>query len=256
MSLEETLKTLALETAYALEGIDDPTLPIAEMGEMALEIEDNFRGIAIGVLLTKGNSDAFLHNLVRGSRIWKQFLDRCKTQGAIEDHNYCSGLFAPLLDAIAARDWELAMRLGELGPSEYREGHEHEDDYAYARALYGILTSATSKEQILALFARCEATGDSMGKARANVGNALVTRDQESFAAAFADLLQARTTEIVEAKARGQIESPPTVAQRQVFIEGVALLNLADRLGFTTDSDYPLCPSLARVPQTKPVNDD
>ena len=48
------------------------------------------------------------------------------------------------------------------------------------------------------------------------------------------------------------MEDPEIVAQRQVFVEGLAILRLAERRGLTTQAEYQYCPSLARVPMRTP----
>jgi hypothetical protein len=37
-----------------------------------------------------------------------------------------------------------------------------------------------------------------------------------------------------------------------VFVEGLAILRLADQAGFPTEPEYPGCPALARLPSTVP----
>jgi hypothetical protein len=46
------------------------------------------------------------------------------------------------------------------------------------------------------------------------------------------------------------------VAHRRVFIEGIALLNLAERLGIAVEADYPMCPSLSRIPVSSLLGPD
>ena len=42
------------------------------------------------------------------------------------------------------------------------------------------------------------------------------------------------------------------MAERQVYVEGLAMLRIADRLGLKTQGEYLYCPSLARVSMQKP----
>ena len=69
---------------------------------------------------------------------------------------------------------------------------------------------------------------------------------------AFADLLHARDLEIEAAKEAGQLEEPHVVALRRVFVEGLAILRLAERRGLRTEREYRYCPSLARTPMRTP----
>ena len=46
------------------------------------------------------------------------------------------------------------------------------------------------------------------------------------------------------------------VPRSEVFVEGLALLRLAERLGFELRDDYPMCPGIARLRPGKPFPDD
>jgi hypothetical protein len=48
------------------------------------------------------------------------------------------------------------------------------------------------------------------------------------------------------------VEDVHVFAQRHISIEGLALLRIADRRGIRTESDYLYCPSLARLPASRP----
>ena len=62
-----------------------------------------------------------------------------------------------------------------------------------------------------------------------------------------------RHTASVEAdKARNKIEEPVMMAERQVYVEGLAFLRITERLGLTLQAEYLYLPSLARVPMGAP----
>ncbi len=52
------------------------------------------------------------------------------------------------------------------------------------------------------------------------------------------------------------MEDPVVIAERQIYIEGLAILRIADKLGFVTQSEYRFCPSIARVAMVKPFPDE
>ena len=88
---------------------------------------------------------------------------------------------------------------------------------------------------------------------RLEVAKALVQRSQPDFDNAFEALLDARRKFILAAIQRAQIEDPVVLAERQVYIEGLALLRLAQRQGLQTMPHYLYCPSLARRPMRAPL---
>jgi len=105
---------------------------------------------------------------------------------------------------------------------------------------------------IPALLARLAEAGGGPDDPRVGVCKALIEADSEGFAQAFHALLLARQGEIDEGVARGEIEELAVVTQRHVYIEGLAMLRLAQARGIATESEYAFCPSLARQPMVEP----
>ena len=252
MPLEEALEPLALDTAFWLGAVDDPNTPIDQLGEVCLELEQKLSGLGIILLVSRGDSDAFLHNLIRAGRIWETFLTRCGIGGHTDDHNFCAGLVSPLVDAVAARDDALAGRIAAISPTQFRDGHESEDDFCYARAFISLFDGKARLDVLRPLLDRCAETGNSMSAARVEVLEAIGNRQPDAFEEAFEKLLGARRSEIAVDIARGQVAEPAVLAHRRVFVEGIALLNLAERFGIATQSDYLMCPSIARFPMVRP----
>lgn len=253
MSLADSLEPLTWDAADSLVESEEPDLPLEEVGELSLDLEHKISGIAIILLLTKADSDGFLHNLIRAAKIWERYLERGRAEaGGTDDHNFCAGIFAPVLDALAAREFTLATKLCELAPTEYRPGHEAETDYCYGRILCGLTTRRLPAAEVASLIDRCANTGDEMSVARVECCRPLLEHAEEAFEEAFAALVSARQREVSADRRRGQVESAPILAHRELFVEGIALLNLAERLGFVQAAEYPLCPSLARLPMSRP----
>ena len=63
--LAEYSESLAYETAFWLQGVDDPEFPLEELGRLSLEVSERFRALAIILLLSNGSVDLFCHNLIR-----------------------------------------------------------------------------------------------------------------------------------------------------------------------------------------------
>jgi len=252
MILEDYGEALAYEVAFAMQGLENPRYPVAHLGDLSLEVSRKLRALAIMVLLVKADVDLFHHNLIRSGLARERYLRRLRDEGIARDHHDASGRCAPLLDAIAAGDLALARRIVALSPSEWREGHEYEDDYCYAQLLGLLIAVAPSTGDVGALLGRFETYLDGEQDPRLEVCRALANGDADQFAVAFEALLSARDATTADDRERSQLEEPEVVADREVYIEGLALLRLAEARGLATDPDYRYCPSLARVPMTEP----
>lgn len=98
------------------------------------------------------------------------------------------------------------------------------------------------------LLARLESSVQGRVSARLAVASAFHRREPADFAPAFEQLLQERTLEIHERVEACEMEDPVVISERRVFVEGLAILALADLWNFPTERDYLYCPSMARAP--------
>jgi hypothetical protein len=251
MELSEEADSLAATTAFWLLGVLDPDYPLDDLGPLHMEVRAKLRALAIMALLTQGKGQLFLEHLHRCGLVREVFLRRCQdNEGEGDDeqqHHCCVGRFDGMIDSIAAGDFELARRLLTLAPSRFRAGHEYLDDHCYAHILGALLEDRdpddTALNEHLDDFERFL---EGASSPRLELCRALLTHDQDAFDAAFDDLLQARIDEISAARARGQFEDPIVLAERLVFIEGLAILRLATARGLHADPEYIFCPQLAR----------
>ena len=249
---EHGSRALVVELAFWSQGVTNPAYPLKQFGRLCGEVSDKFRALAIVQLLTEGKTDSFLHNLMRSGRTRETYLLRMQAAGVSDDHHQVSGRFRPLLDAIAADDLERARRIAQLVPSQFRPGHEYEDDYCYAQLIQRLLADEVPVDECEALMERFAAWLDGQPSARLDVCRALVAADQAAFDEAFEALLVAHEQAIEADRERGKHEDDSVIAERQVSVEALAILRLAGRRGLVTADDYRYCPSLARVPMTTP----
>lgn len=256
MNLEEHAESLAWELAFWMGGIEDPDYPVDQLGDLSLELSSNFRALAIIALLVKGDNDLFCHNLIRSGLARKTYLNRLRSEGVMKDHHLCSGRYEPLLDAIAAGDSTLARRIADLSPKKWKKDHEYKDDYFYAQILHRLVRKAVPGKEIALLIEQFEGYLEGDPNARIDICKALSNKDQEAFEEFFVELINDREAKITKDIERGQSETPQVVAERHVFIEGLAVLRLAERQGIETQLEYRYCPSLARMPMSIPFPGD
>jgi hypothetical protein len=250
MITDALVESTAYDAAFWMTGVYDPSFPMSHLGEVAGDVSNKVRTLACYRLLADGNSDSFYHNLIRSGMVRRHYLRRCLEEGALDDHFRGCSRYAPLCDAITAGDFALAKSIVEVSPVEFLIGHEYEDDYCYGRILHFVISrEGDQAPEVLNQFARY-LEGSSNG--RFQVAEALISKQQDSFDAAFDTLIQDRQNEIARNVERGEIESPPVIAARRVFIEGLAILKLAESLGLKTEQEYMFCPAIARVPLVKP----
>lgn len=252
MKLADYLEPLAYDIAFWTLGLMSPEARPEQLGELSVELGHKLRAAAIIALLTRADVDTYCHNLIRAARAREIYLQRMHAAQRLDDHHFCAGRIDGFLAACAAEDFARARSIATLSPGAWRSGHEYEDDFCYAQTLFNLTSPTRDDIAIAALCARWETALDGAPGARLAIVRACLQRDPLAFDEAFNALLDERATQIAKDIARGQLEEPPVVAARQVYVEGLALLRIAGRLGFPLQPDYRYCPSLALQSMQKP----
>lgn len=247
MSYAEEAPNLATEISFWYQALDDATYPLDELGKVSADLVRKFRALAIMLLLSEASTDLFLHNLHRAAKARLFYLRRANAEGRTGDFFQAKGKYGALLSAIAAADWAAARDIDALTASTLLPG-EYEDDHCLAQ-IVGLLMRdpAVDEAAYTPFFDRFEAYLDGDPDPRLDVLRALVARDQTAFDTAFERVLAAFTECIQAAKDRRQIEEPVNLALRDVDVDALAFLRLAELRGLSTHKEYAYCPSLARV---------
>nr|WP_276509989.1 Imm49 family immunity protein [Niveibacterium umoris] len=190
--------------------------------------------------------------MIRAARVRERYLELVRKDGLVDDHHFCAGRIEGFLAACAAEDFALARTIASLSPGAWRSGHEYEDDFCYAQALFNLLAPQRDGVALAAICARWKGALKGAPGNRLAVIEALRSNDASAFEASFEGLLDERAERISADIARGQLEEAPVIADRLVYVEGLALLRIARRLGFPLQPDYRYCPSLAMQAMVKP----
>ena len=252
MKLTEYLDVIGYDIAFWLTAFQNPDFPLDQLGAVSIDVTAKLRSAAIIALMGKGDSDACFHNLIRSGRCRLVYLQRLAAAQITGDHHQASARVGPFLDAVAASDFSLARQIAALSPKHWMQGHEYEDDFLYAQVVHGLIAPPTSAQRLDPMFERMEIVLAGQPDARLIVTRAIARRDQRAFDAGFEALLAQRASHIQADKARHRIEEPLMMAERQLYIEGLALLKVATRLGLAAQTEYLYCPSIARVPMRRP----
>jgi hypothetical protein len=255
MIWSDEISGVVIDAAFWWIAVEDPGTPVERVGDLSLEVSYKLRTLAILAVLGKASTDGFVHSCTRAARARRLYLRRLAEAGIERAHHRVAGRYEPLLDAVAAGDMQLVRDIEQLTPADFRPPDEYEDDYCYAQIVQRLCRDAVPEDELPPLLRRFEHYLDGDRNPRLQVCEALVERDSDAFVDAFADLLAEFEERIQANRARGQLEDVHVLAQRQVSVEGLAMLRLAERRGITTEREYQYCPSLARRPASYPCPD-
>lgn len=151
----------------------------------------------------------------------------------------------PFLDAVAGGYWEAARSIADACASwAWKPEVEYREDALYLQTLMAVLRDADDRGALLDEYEEALA---GVADDRLPVLRALVAGDAEGFRAAFATLGRARETRIDEAVDRGVLTDETEAWIRPFYLEGAALLRLADRVGIETGRHHPGVPETVRA---------
>ncbi|WP_224240879.1 immunity 49 family protein [Hyalangium gracile] len=225
-------------------GADRDTL----LSQFDILIRD-FHIIAVATLLVDGNAQGFFLNLCRAAENWRRLLALLRSRKLAPPP---ATKTTPLLAALAAGHFELADALASAPSAERIEGEEYEDEYLWASIFRHLARHSPSPvATVKPLVARLLKANKKEYASRCDMALALLTQDAEGFTKAFE---QARLDYELQTEKKAANFATPVTAfapHRFLWLEGLALLRLAERAGFALEAtDYKYCPPLARVPMT------
>ena len=237
---------LAYDIAFWMQAFDDPAYDAQALGALALELGRKLRALGIYGLLATGEGIHLRDNLVRSGELRLRHLERLDDKALDEDHHAALGRPAPLLDLIAANRPDLVRRVSGRSAQAFDEAREYRDEHCYARLLAALSAYADGDAEVdlTDTFDAYEVWLDGEVDPRLDLCRVLHARDEEAFVDAFEALL-ANRLETIEAHRETDLDDAIIVAERMVFVEGLALLTLARRLSLSVGGPYALCPPSA-----------
>jgi hypothetical protein len=256
MKLDGAAEILAADIAFWMEGVVDPRSPLEELGAAALAVSARLRALGVVSLLTTNDGNALHHQLVRSGRAWRHYLRRVDAEQAADDHHHCSGRTEPMLDGIAAGQFDLAREIASLSPERWREGHEYEEDHCVGRLLQILVMPEVDLASAAHVIERFQRYFTDDERPRLGTLQALLARDQAAFDVAFQASIDAFQRVNARKLEQGRLGELHEVAAARVFVEGLAMLRLAEKQGLVTAPEYDLCPRSARAPAATPLPED
>jgi hypothetical protein len=240
---DEAFDDLAGAVGFCLENIRHPRCDLEMAGRFYEDAAEALRAHAILRLLVDADGNGFSNDLVMSGHARRGWLRRC-ARHQYADYFLALSRSGAMLDATAGDDLQLAAEIFSLSPTAFRKGEEYEDDFYWQRFL-GLLLSAAPRAELDSALAGLATVAEG---ARPALAKALDVRDATALDEAFRGFLEEREASNAEEAARAQ-EEVAVAAGTQVFIEGIAVLKLARRLGIPISDEYPMCPTLALLPR-------
>jgi hypothetical protein len=224
---------------------------VGELGNLANEIGSHYRALGISCFLLFADIEALGQGFTQSAVIRRHFLQRTAEEGAPAMPARRSSFLDPFFDALAVNRRALAVGIADWSPKEWWEDFEYEEDYAYASFLFQIAREDHSGERLQPILDQFEAAVEGAADSRLAICKAINIRDPEGFEDSFLKLIvefDAENEEIADPHSDSIKKQNFTFEpNRFIFVEGLALLRLAEWLGIPTAMDYKYCPQELRI---------
>jgi hypothetical protein len=244
MTLAELGEALAYEIGFDFaSGADEP----GHAERMARVTAPKLRALAAIVLLTRGDVQRFHGNLRAAAELWRDHLRAARETNEDTWRRSGYGHSQGLFDALAGGSLPLAREIAALAPPVWARGFEYEDDFCWARLIGLLVIGRPAEAELQVLIERLQACLQGQPSARLDLAPVLQRRQAGEFGAPFEALLQERALELHERLKAGELDDAASLVERRVFVEGLALLALADTWGLRAERNYRFCPALARL---------
>ena len=179
-------------------------------------------------------------DLQRSGTAWLHFLRSAPDAAKVTAPG--DGFFA----AAACLDTTAAGEIARQSPAAWREGEEPEDDFLYVRFLMQRAFLGASCAETTTALERYETVLAGAPDLRFELCRALADGDAERFDESLGGLVAERELYYREGAASEDILEEEWATDGQLFVEGLALVAIAERLGLPTAEDYLFIPSIAR----------
>src|SRR3954453_23146225 len=137
-----TFEALQEQLDFASNSMLSDELSLRDAGPWYEEFTDAMRAHALLWLLVDADPHTCFRDLTRGGQVRRHFLRRSQREKSVTCFN-ASIWIEPFFDAVAAESLDVARDIAALTPTTWLAKDEYEDDFCYARFLYGFIGSKT-----------------------------------------------------------------------------------------------------------------
>lgn len=210
------------------------------------ELAQKYHIAALSTLLTEADTQTFRRLLGLGGEARVNLLKHLRQHAPDNHWLRCASLLDPYFGCVVAQRLDVAREIASLSPAQWLDGEEYEDDFWYARLMHTIVCLGPSDPTLARIVAEMERCLEGEQSGRLLVSQGLLKRDPSLFEAGLTQLIDERATYFE--KKRGTIikDIDRYETERHLFLEGAALLNIANWSGLATTREKLFIPALMR----------
>ncbi len=229
----------------------DVALSTIKTGSQLPEAYDSlvksYRRLALAYLLDEADIEAFAENLLKASDAYISFQTKIKNGLEADPNFYCTSKSLAFYDALCAGNLSMATQIAKLTSQTHFNEIEYEDSFLRLRVFQDIFLKVD-----VGIIAKRLARWFELTEGRPNyfadVAKSLFENDSEFFMTSFNALVERRS--VVMEEYRKLLNYDPVVdnTEGKIFLDGLAILRIAELHGMPTSKEYPMIPEIVRLP--------
>ncbi|HUQ84059.1 MAG TPA: hypothetical protein VM076_23110 [Gemmatimonadaceae bacterium] len=230
----------------------DRTLGIIDSGsedpEAYFLVAWSWRVFGLCHLLGTADVEPFVDCLRRSAQARLAFLEKVRDGLTCEPAYRCASKNIAFTAAVAAGDMRTAREIAMRSPTSHIASVEYEDDFLFFHLMHRLSVAPDDVAGHTAILARWKDVLEGGESGQLAACHAIVTRDSDEFAAGFDALLGEHQERLAKYRESPTFDAELFAAEGRVYVEAIAVLRFAELHGLPTKREYPLVPSIARVP--------
>ncbi|WP_415835490.1 hypothetical protein [Corallococcus soli] len=213
------------------------------------------RRLAFCALLADAKPDRFAAHLCHSAHARLHFRRLVSGDHGAESRFLGATQEFSFIDALAAGQPDLATAIAQLAARGHDPAFEYEDDFLLHHFLHQLLLTVrgAGTADLPALLTRWEVVLEGGSDTYLDACRALLHRDARFFDEALQSTAYARMLHFQKLSRDSGPNDELKKTEGALFMNGLAMLRLAELQGMDTQREYPTLPSLARVPTGRPA---
>lgn len=202
----------------------------------------SFRQRGVCSLLHQGVAEPFHRNMMQSGGAFLHYLSYAP------DAQKATSQAKPFLDAIGSCYWDCARAIAQQSRQTWNEDEEYEEDFLYARFLMECFFLGADQATLEQRIARQDEVLKEGGSTiRLEICKSFFERDNKHFEETLVELLDERAATVEDMIAKDELPEEAWSWLRYFSSEGLALVRLAERIGFKTKPVYLHIPAIVRT---------
>ncbi|HYO67840.1 MAG TPA: Imm49 family immunity protein [Archangium sp.] len=222
-------------------------------GDTLASIAMAYRILALCALLRKADSEQFARLLCKSGQVRLHLLERTVVGLEVPPAVMAVSNDVGFSASLAAGDLPTAQKIAARSSNTYVKGWEDEEDFLFFHFLQQMLRAPAEADPLLRIMGRWNGIVDGEPTPYRSICQALLDRDASRFSTSFEEMLETRKDSLRRYRKQFDFDRELHATEGKVYLNGLALIRLAESRGIATRERYEMIPRPALLARCPPL---